>query len=224
MTIQQDFLGIKELKGLSSRESMELHEALEDLVTQDPEVHLRALDCLVGMDAHLRSALAVSFLAHRLVERDHRVRIRIVGLIADTLEASRRAERPPAKVRQLLHNVLSNMGEREVFSLLQLVAGENDLLEPVCTILDQCSFSGDILLNILNHREFDIDIRIAAAEAIATIGFLEAQQSIEALEKRLENRARGQLSMAFAPRSVEEAEQLIPVLRRTLDALLEASI
>jgi hypothetical protein len=224
MSVQQDFLGVKDLKELSPRRRGELHEALEDLLSNKIQTRLEALDRLCLMDAHRRSPLAASILVFHINELDLRLRARIVEAISQAIKPIAMKERSPVKVREFLHLALRKMGEREVYSLLQLIAEKRVSLEIVCLLLNQCSFSGEILVNILKHRHYEVPIRIAASEVIGQIGFLEARQAVEALEKRLAHRATGQLSMSFASRSREEAKELIPALRKTIDALREASI
>jgi len=222
MAIQSDFLGIKELKLLSPRRRAELHRALEDLVTSDVDLQAQALDRLSKMDAHRRSPLAVAFLGCRIIEPNISIRAEIVCLLAAALKVNEGAERSPPKVLENLHNVLCQMGAREVQCLLELIAQDNSLLDPVCAIHDQCSASGEILVDMVTQHDLDFSIRVAAADVIAQVGFLEAKQPVEILERRLVNRTSGQLVMSFASQTLEEAEKLIPVLRRTLVALEEA--
>ena len=224
MSVQHDFLGIKDLKELPPRRRGELHKALEDLLSNKIETRLEAMDRLCVMDAHRRSPLAASLLVFHIIEPDLQLRARIAESISQALIPAGVKERSPVKVREFLHHALSKMGEREVYSLLQLIAEEHVSLGIVCTLLNQCSFSGEILINILTHRHYEVPIRIAASEVIGQIGFLEARPAVEALEKRLADRTTGQLSMSFASRSREEAKELIPALRKTIDALREASI
>lgn len=224
MSVQQDFLGIKDLKELPFRRRGELHKALEDLLSDNIDTRLEALDRLCAMDAHRRSPLAASLLVFRINEPDLRLRAKITESISQAVKPISMQERSPAKVRELLHCALSQMGEREVYSLLQLIAEEHVPLDIVCTLLNQCSFSGEFLVNILKHRHYEVPIRIAASEVIGQIGFLEARQAVEALEKHLADRTTGQLSLSFASRSREEAKEMIPALRKTIDALREASI
>ncbi|OGO19482.1 MAG: hypothetical protein A2Z14_12225 [Chloroflexi bacterium RBG_16_48_8] len=224
MVVQQDFLGIQDLKELSPRRKVEVYKALEDLLSSRVETRLEAMDRLCAMDAHRRSPLVACFLVYRLIEPDLCLRARIAQCLSETIRASGTRERSPKKVRDLLHQNLRGIGHREVNSLLQLIAKDDELLEPVCVILNQCSSCGEILVEILNCHDCSIPIRMASCKVIGQIGFLEARQAIEVLEKRLAGRITGQLSMTFAPGGIEEAKELIPVLRGTLEALREASI
>ena len=222
--LQQDFLGIQDLEEFSTGRSAELLLTLEDLLSADDEIRHEALYRLCEIDAHRRSPLAASFSVYRLFEQDLALRARIVHAICDVIKGRDLFKRPPAKVRESLHHALRAIGEREVHSLLELIHEDHDFLDPACLLLNQCSRSGEILVKVLNCSDYPIPIRIASCEVIGEIGFLEAEHVIETLEKRLSDRTTGQLSMAFAPRALEEAKEMIPILRRTLDALREASM
>lgn len=224
MMLQQDFLGIQDLEEISTGRSAELLLTLEELFSPDVELRHEALNQLCEVDAHRRSPLAASFLVYRLFEQDLTLRAKIVHAICDVIKGRDLFRRPPPKVREYLHHALRAIGEREVHSLLELIQKDHDFLDPVCLLLNQCSRAGEILVKVLNCSDYPIPIRTASCEVIGMIGFLEAEHVIETLEKRLSDRTIGQFSMAFAPRALEEAKEMIPILRRTLDALREASI
>jgi hypothetical protein len=223
MTLQRDFLGIQHLKELSIRRSAELQQALEDLLSPNVGSRQEAMNRLRDMDAHRRSALVASFLVYRLIEQDLKLRSEIIHAICEVIKPRNDQERSPAKVREYLHSTLRGIGEGEVLSLLELVSEDPGLLESVGILLNQCSRSGEILVKILNCNDYPLPIRIASCEVVGHVGFLEAIQPIETLERRLSGRATGQLSMTFAPRRFEEAKELTLVLQRTLEALREAS-
>jgi hypothetical protein len=224
MTLQKDFLGIRDLKELSLRRSAELQQALEDLFSPKVEARFEAMDRLCEMDAHRRSPLAASLLVYRLIEQDLSLRSKIVHAICEVLKPRNVRERSPSKVREYLHSTLRGMGEKQVLSLLDLVSQDSASLETACILLNRCSGSGEILVKILTSSDYPLQIRMASCEVVGQIGFLEAIEAIEMLERRLSERAAGQLSMSFAPRTREEAKELMPVLLRTLEVLREASI
>jgi hypothetical protein len=224
MTLQQDFLGIQDLKELSIRKSAELQQALEDLLSPNIGTRQEAMNRLRELDAHRRSALVASFLVYRLVEQDLKLRSEIMHAICEIIKPKNDQERSPVKVREYLNCTLRGIGEREVLSLLELVSEDPGLLESVCILLNQCSRSGEILVKILDCSDYPLPVRMASCEVVGQVGFLEAIQAIETLERRLSDRATGQLSMTFTPRRFEEAKELIPVLQRTLEALREASV
>jgi hypothetical protein len=222
--LQQDFLEFQYLEEISAERSAELLKVLEDLLAPDIDLRYEAMTRLCEMDAHRRSPLAISFLVSRLNEPDLSLRAMIVHSIREVILVRDILPKPPLRVQNYLHSVLRELGEREIYSLLELLVQDQELLEPICTLLNQCSMSGETLVEILGCPEYPISIRTASCEIIGEIGFLEARQMIESLERRLSERTSAQFSMPFAPQSYEEAKGLIPVLRRTLDALWEASI
>jgi hypothetical protein len=224
MTLQHDLLEFEYLEEISAEKSAELHKALEDLLALEVDLRYEAMTRLREMDAHLRSPLAISFLVGRLNEPYLNLRAEIVHSINEVIVRRSPLPRPSPRVQNYLQSVLRELGEREIYSLLELMVAEQRLLEPICAILNQCSMSGEILMRILGCPEVSMSIRTASCEVIGQIGFLDARQTIESLERRLSERTSGQLPMPFAPQANEEAKGLIPVLRRTLDALREASI
>jgi hypothetical protein len=224
MTVQQDFLDIEELEELSIGKRVELHQALEDLLSSNIETRHQGMKRLCEMDAYRRSPLAAYFLVSRLIEQELALRRKILHSICEVIKGQGFHERSPTRVREYLHRTLRGIGLREIHALLELVSEDEGLLEQACILLNQCSTSGEILVNILNCCDYPIPIRMASCKVIGQIGFLDAREAIESLEKRLAGRTSGQLNMAFAPRAVEAAKELIPVLRVTLDALKEASI
>ncbi|NIM93965.1 MAG: hypothetical protein GTO18_09675 [Anaerolineales bacterium] len=224
MNIQKDMFEVRRLKELPSRRRGELMLALEGLMAVDVHMRVDSFSRIMEMDAHRRSPLASGLLALRVKEPDLHLRARIVECLADCLGASREDVRPPESVQIIVRSVLSEMGEGEVRSLLRLIIRSDLLKEPVCIILDQCSLSGDILLEILANHNNDIPLRVAAAEMIGMIGYIEAMSTVDSIEKRLMDRSDDQLSMAFAPRFSEEISILLPVLKRTLEELEEASV
>jgi hypothetical protein len=224
MVLQKDFLGIIDLKEFPQREKSQIHMLLEDMLSPVAEHRREAVDRLYEMDAHRRSPLAASLFVYRLFEPDVSTRAKIAQSIYEAVGITASGERPPAKVRVLLHEALRELGEREVYSMLELLEQEYVDLETVSIILNHCSSSCDILLKLLDSREERIPIRIAASQVIGHLGILEAVPVLEALEERLTHQASSQLSMFFASRSFEEARDLTPALRQTLDALREASL
>jgi hypothetical protein len=224
MTVQRDFLGIQDLEELSASRSAQLQRILEDMLSPDLKTRCEGMNRLYKMDAHRRSPLAACFLVYRLTEQDLSLRRKIVQAIDMAIRGKGLQERSPAKVRKYLHHMLRGIGPREIHALVELLCQDEHLLEPVCGLLNQCSASGEILVKILNSTDYPLSIRIASCKVIGQIGFLEARQAVESLEKRLVQRTTGQLAMAFAPSTLKEARELIPILRDTLDALWEASI
>jgi hypothetical protein len=215
---QEHFLEIDELPELHPRVRGELHKALEDVFSPDLSVRYDALNRLVNLDAHRRSSLAISILVGRIIDPSPHIRTKIVEMISDCLRKDDDGARVPLKVRLHLQRSLSEIGEREILALLELLSTQ-EMLDQICYILNECSHSGESLVQFLISRNQDISIRIAASEAIGGVGFLEARPVIESFERRLSNLVSGQIPMSFAPKITRDAEELLPVVRRTLHAL-----
>ncbi len=224
MNIQNDFLRIKELRPLSDQRRGAVHRALENLMSPQVSVRLEAIDRLVKLDAHRRSPLVVSILAQRLKEPDSEVRARIARALADCLRSLRGKWRPPCQVHTHLKKALSELGEQEIICVLELVTWGRLECSIVCELLRCCPMSGDFLCRIANSHQFEIRIRLMAVDIIGANGILEAIPTLEALERKLAQRAAGQLAMKFAPQITDETEILLPTLRRALEELAEASI
>ncbi|NIS83536.1 MAG: hypothetical protein GTO14_25815 [Anaerolineales bacterium] len=213
----------KVLDGLSPRKRTSMLRALEALVAPDPKVRKDGLAKLTALDAHRRSPLAAAILATRIREPDLELRTAIVDALAVVIAPGREGERPADRVLRWVRNNLSSMRTREVFALLQILARSSRHRQQVCILLDACSFSGDTLVKILRDRSADVPIRIAAAEAIAEVGFLDAKTAIEDLHQRIAGREAGQMQMGFASRLDTEIEELLPALQEALLALEEAA-
>ncbi len=201
----------------------ELLSALEAFVGSEIPIRTSGLDQILEMNGHLRSPLAAAIMGRQIDEPDIHLRSRIVEALAAVLKPGVEEPKPPEVVRRWLRHVLGQMRQREIFALLQVIASSPEQIDPVCDVLNACSFSGEALVRILANRRVDINIRIVAAKAIGKIGFLAAGPDLRRIQERLVSRKAGQMEMAFAPLPDEEAEDLLPVVREALQ-LLEGSI
>lgn len=215
---QKRFLKIEELPELPDRHRGQLHKALEDVFSSDISVRNEALDGLARLDAHRRSVLTVSILVQRILDPNIEIRAKVVEMISECLIVSSSEERIPVKVTTRLKRALREIGEREILALLELFSRQ-ELRDQICYIFNECSQSGGSLVRILSDRKQEIGIRIAASDVIAEVGFLEARPAVQSLEQRLSNLVSGQIAMSFAPQLTRDAENLLPVVRRTLRAL-----
>lgn len=221
---QQDFLKVKELKPLPDQKRRALQRAIEDLTSARDGVRRQAVDRLVKLDAHRRSPLAVSALAQHLRDPDIEVRVRVAEALLACVMALKGKWRPAPQVCVHLQRALGELGEEQIIALLELVDKGHLPCSDVCWLLRYCAASGEHLCHILVSRQFEISLRLIAAEIIGANGLLEAIPTLETLERRLLHYADGQLAMGFAPRAAKEAELLLPALRSALKELAEASI
>jgi HEAT repeat protein len=223
METESDLFKQEALKELPPRKQRALLHALELLVSPEVEARAQGLDQLVSLDAHFTSPLTVAILVSRIVEQDLRLRTAIVETLAMTLQTSLGEQCPPERVRLWLRHALSHMNSNEILALLQIVVNSSEHFESVCCIMNACSFAGEILVQILADRKTSLPIRVAAAEAIGKIGFLDAGSTLESIQQRITGHRMGQMQMAFLQGHDPAAEALLPAVRKALHALQEAS-
>jgi|Deesub1362A_J573_1020465.scaffolds.fasta_scaffold02290_3 hypothetical protein len=224
MAEQQRLLTGETLEPLPPEAVLRLQDALQDLVAPELERRVTAVERLLGEDAHRRSPLAATMLAHRVHEPALRLRKRILSALGEVIRPPAGSGLPPPVVRRCVQSVLAELGEREVEALLEAAGDSEQIFSVVCWIMDQCSSAGDILIKIAEDRTQPLPMRILAIDAVGRIGYLEALPRFQRLEKRLLGKATGQLRMTFAPRRSGEAKVLLPVLQRALESLREADI
>jgi len=219
MVVKQALVKHKTVKQLPKCRRGDVLCALEELVGPEVQIHAQGLKKLLALDAHRSSPLVATVLASRVGEPDLDLRLEIVKALAMVLRPDLDGPRPLESVRRWLRYTLSQMRRRETFALLQIIATSSEGLDPVCHVLDACSFSGGALVQILADRNVDVAVRIAAAKAIGRIGFLEAEPVLQRLSQRLAGRRAGQMEMAFASIPDHEAQALLPEVINALHAL-----
>lgn len=208
------------LKGIPKRRYEDLLCALEDFVGPNHQARTRGLGKLLALDAHRRSPLVATILADRISEVDLELRLTIVKALAMVLKPGVDGLGPSDNVNRWLCHNLGQMRTRDIYALLQVLANSMEYLEPVCCVMAACSFAGENLERIISDHKNDVSIRIAAAEAIGRIGFLDAEATLKALLRRLSDRKKDQTPLT--PEVDQEVEALLPAIRKTLHILQEA--
>lgn len=219
MSVKQAIFRHKTVKELPKCKRGDVLYALEELVGPQVQTRTHGLEQLLALDAHRRSPVVAAILANRVGEPDIDLRLEIVKALAMVLRPDLDGTRALDSVRCWLRYTLGRMRRRETYALLQIIVISPENLDPVCQVLDACSFSGVALVQILADRNVDVAIRIAAAKAIGRIGFLEAEPVLQRLGQRLARRKAGQMEMAFAPIPNHEAQALLPEVINALHAL-----
>lgn len=222
MARQDSFLDAKTYKDLTSRQLSAMLPLLEALMAPNLRLRKEAFEALIALNAHLRSPLAAAVLALNLREPDLELRSGIVSALAALFETRPSQTQPNERVLLWVQHVLGAMRTREIFALLQVMSASPELRESVFSLIRNCSFSGETLVRILKDRQTGIPIRIAAAEAIAEVGFLAAKNALNELYQRIAGREAGQMQMAFASCTEAEIEELLPALRNAIRVLEEA--
>ncbi len=209
------------LRELQTDELPDLLEALLQLTGPELAARQTGLRRLVEADYHRRSPLAAALLARGVGERDLELRREWVVALAEVIVGTSAS---PEQVAHWLRHSLGQLRRREIYGLLQLAAASPGHTGLVHLVLDQCSFSGGTLLQILQDRKADIQIRVSAAHALAAIGYLDAAPAVASLLNRIASRLAGQEEMGFAPSLEAEADLLLPALESLNDALSEAAL
>ncbi len=218
--VQRQLLPEESLSEPQPEELAGLAEALTLLIAPSVEQRRDGLARLVDTNLHRRSALASAVLGQRVDEPNISLRKEIVVAAAEVVAG---AAASPAEVLTWLRHVLGQMRRRQIYSLLQISASSSGHAALVHLVLEQCSYSGGTLVQILRDRRMDIQIRVAAARAIEAIGYLDAASQVEQLENRIASRIAGQEDMGFIPSLEEEAQLLLPALQEVSRALAEAA-
>jgi hypothetical protein len=211
-----------DLKLLPAQKRTAMLRALESFVAPDIPTRRQGLEKLLAIDAHRRSPLAAVVLAQRVEEPDIKIRTSILRAIEQVLKPRKRQRRPATQVRHWLIHTLSQMRTRQVYAILQVLAHDPDERDCVCCILNACSFAGETLKRILSDRKLDISVRIAAAEAIGCVGFLDALPTLKALEHRLSNLMMDPAQEKLLPIHKVEVDLLLPVVKDAVQTFEEA--
>jgi hypothetical protein len=209
------------LSELRKDELPDLLDSLLQLTGPDLPMRQAGLRRLIEAGHHRRSPLAAALLVRGAGERDLELRREFVVALAEVIAG---AGASPEPVARWLRHSLNQLRRREIYALLQVAAASPGHTGLVHLVLDQCSFSGATLLQLLQDRKADIQIRVSAAHSLAAIGYLDAAPAVATLLNRIASRLAGQEEMGFAPSLEAEADLLIPALELLNDALSEAAL
>lgn len=218
--VQRHLLPEESLSEPGPGDAGRLVEALTLLLSPAVDQRREGLSMLVAGALHRRSRLAAALLGRGIDEPNIGLRKELVVTIAEVLAG---AGASPPGVLTMLRHALGQMRRRQIYGLLQVSASSSGHAALVHLVLEQCSYSGGTLIQILRDRRMDIQIRVAAARAIEAIGYLEAASEVELLENRIASRIAGQEDMGFVPSLEEEAQLLLPALQEVSRALAEAA-
>ena len=206
-----------------SMETVELFpavwSAVEDLTMPEAEVRHKALDRLVGLNAPRFSPVVAYMLLTRLTDPDLKLRGRVANILSQVLTPDEEGRSAPEDVRSHLLLYLSQLRTRQVFSLLQVIAGDNSIAEQVANLINACPYAGNHLIDILNDHKAPIEIRKQAAMMIGKVGFVDVLPMLEKLENRLEARLNGQKAMPFAPPPNLNEVDLLPSVQESIRLL-----
>ncbi|MEW5868309.1 MAG: hypothetical protein AB1894_03475 [Chloroflexota bacterium] len=187
-------------------------KAAEALISSDLQQRRQGMEQLLALQVAPVSPLVAYLLYTRLVEPDLDLRRRVVQALAGILEAG--PSESPARQNLAAH--LGQMRTRQIYALLQLVTYDADLESPVVLLLKTCSYAGSQLAAILADRQMPVGIRTQAARMAGKIGYMDAVQSLERVQTRLESRLPPQQNLALLEIDVDDELNLLPVVREAL--------
>lgn len=193
--------------------------ALEDLTKAEEDLRLKALEKLIELEAPRFSPVVSYIFATRISESILELRARIIETLGKVLSPDENGFPAPEEVRSSLHLYLSGLRTRQIYSLLQVTAEYDHLVEHVCRLLNACPFAGNHLMDILSDTRVPLEIRKQAAIIIGKVGYLYTIPALEKLAGRLEARVAGQATMEFAPPSNSKESSLLPVVNDALQTL-----
>jgi len=185
---QPDLLGLQKTYAGEYELSQSIWNAAESLSSPHRENRNAGLDFIEQSNAANYLPLVAYLLSTRITDPDLKFRTRIVKILAKMMHPDNFDEEVHEDVRQLLYNSLSQMQEQQVCALLEIVKFDASLHPVVTVLLNQCSYAGQYLANLLSKRRISLDVQKLALQYIGQIGYLDALPILKRLEKRLKTK------------------------------------
>ncbi|MCS6910705.1 MAG: hypothetical protein NZM11_09095 [Anaerolineales bacterium] len=198
----------------------------EMFVSPHVEERRRGFAILLGSETVRRSNLTIQLLCSRVDEPDLALRAQIVQALADYFEVRGLDYRYPAEVRAVVAGHLRKYERPHLLALLELHhaarTGQVRLAaDALPRLLERVPNASAQLVKLAGDRSLALKLRREAIELIGRVGFTDAKQALQGLEARIAGRRAGQIPMTFAPSDHADEQQLLPVLRITLQLLNE---
>jgi hypothetical protein len=193
--------------------------AAEEFISPDVFLRRKGLDTLRQIGAPRLSPLIAYLIATRLSDTDLDLRKMIILTLGETLAPDQEGLLAPEGVLRTLTAHLSQMRTRAIYNLLEAAASEPRLQPHVARILNCSPFAGNHLASIFQDRKIEMPVRREAVRMIGLVGYLEVLPILEKMEARLCARTSGQQEMSFAPPSIPEETQLLPLITESLRLL-----
>jgi hypothetical protein len=193
--------------------------AAEALTMPEPGTRLYALERLNKLNAPRISPLVAYLVATRIDDPDIEMRIEAIRTLGLVLVQDEEGKLATDTVRYHLSSYLSQMRTRQVYSLLQAIVHQPDILDHVARLLDDCPYGGNHLVEILSSRKVQLAIRQEAVRLIGIVGYLDAIPALERMLIRLESRIQGQQAMSFIPLTGVDDSALLPEIQIALKKL-----
>jgi len=193
--------------------------AAEALTMPEAGTRLYALEQLNKLNAPRVSPLIAYLVATRIDDPDIEVRTEAIQTLGRIFVQDEEGKLAADTVRYHLSEYLSQMRTRQVYSLLQAVVRQPDIIDHVACLLNACPYGGNHLVEILGSRKIQLDIRKQAVRLIGIVGYLDAIPALDRMLTRLESRIHGQQAMSFIPLAGVDDSALLPEIQLALKRL-----
>ena len=187
--------------------------AAELLISPDLNDRKRGFQSLIELDAVKQNPVIVYLLASKLSEPDFSLRSFIVGVLAGLLDESTLTSDRMQYSRQILVKYLSKISTEELISLLELAEIDPPSMGHVVQLLSSCASAGDQLSKIVKNRDCPIEQRLISLDIIGKVGYLEAINDLERMEKRLIKRGISEDSNSLENGLLKKIETTIELLK-----------
>lgn len=193
-------------------------DAAEAFTSPDLETRSEGLKRLIEYEAVRNHPLVAYLLFSRLTEPDIELRARIVAALADIFLFSQPDDPESRPAYGGLVTWLSDLRTRQIYSLLQVAEFDKNAEAYIACLLEQCSFAGEHLAEILSNRQMSLGIRKLAAAFIARLGYMDALPVLERMSTKLQQRRNGRDE--WGERESENDEcNLLPLIHQALTVL-----
>jgi hypothetical protein len=193
-------------------------DAAEAFTSPDLETRSDGLRRLVEYEAVRNHPLVAYLLYSRLTEPDIELRARIVIALADIFLSGQTGISEEQPASNGLAAWLSELRTRQIYSLLQVAEFDKNAEPFIACLLDQCSYAGEHLAEIISNRQTPLGIRKQAAIFVAAMGYMDALPVLERMASKLTQRRNGR--EAYGERESEDDEcNLLPLIHQALAVL-----
>ena len=197
----------------SPKNLYQIWEAAELFISPDLSERKKGFERLVELGAVKQHPVIVFILASRLSVPDLSVRSFIVRVLAGLLEESKATQDQLEDSKYILINYLSQISSKDVFSLLELAEVDPPSKDYVVQLLCSCASAGDLLKSIVINRDNPIELRLLSLDIIGKVGYLEALNDLERMERRIRNKGMKENSHSFEAELLRNLEATIQLLR-----------
>lgn len=192
-------------------------DAAEAFTSPSLETRCEGLKRLIESEAVRNHSLIAYLLFSRLNETDIELRTRIVATLAEVLiSGGNEPDTQPSYAG--LVSWLSELRTRQIYALLQVAEFDRSAEYPIAALLEQCSYAGEHLAEILANRQMPLSMRKQAAYYIGLLGYIDAMPVLERLAAKLSHRRNGREEIGEPELEGDECS-LLPLINGALAVL-----